>query len=706
MKILDYTQPLPGIKTRLHEKVLWPCYEYTIAIKGLSNFGDNVLESLILRMAEVNIRDAKQLSSMTGLEIDLITFLQERLKHKGFLDESMCITDNGLSKIKETTVPKTSYYSIFKDAISGKLLPNIIPMEDQKELVYTTSSVSSSNEEHDNISFFYYSIPSSAGYEESKQIKRALFSLIDSRYDVEPKTEEIRDLINKVLKNNRTDELTFNLGTDSRITYLTVDLILQEGNKLSWITSDGFGNITPFFSENIGYLKESEQRYILGLRNRLENKVIRDAGFTYKKDSNIGEWSKYPEIGEKLLKLKNLLPLIDKPVKKSDEQRKLHEAKISAIENIYQIIEWILYYHIKENEIYAKKKLQEMRSLSTGYVNRVTVGFYIVKIAKEIGFQIGNENEKLFRVKLGTMNYSMKAGENHELFSLLDLAIAISKDLRTSPIRKLAIEISALPALLSELKEERGKAAHSHMTDVSATRITEYFGVVERIIDILFKKKIDTSNYSEKRQTYFDFIQEENIDNKAITQLEENYGYGLMNVLPGDYIQILLEIVKGTLDKNNIQPVVILDEYQLLEKIFHTLQQKTKSIKINVDYFEYAKNKALKAGFIFESNKLAILENASYGRIESALNDNDTSLQADFLAWLCSESENNLQQMAYECKDLPFIINRIAELRGHGELPEKSTYTNLEIIDFTTKINNLIKYLGCSGYFSTENINY
>ena len=88
------------------------------------------------------------------------------------------------------------------------------------------------------------------------------------------------------------------------------------------------------------------------------------------------------------------------------------------------------------------------------------------------------------------------------------------------------------------------------------------------------------------------------------------------------------------------------------------------------------------------------------------MNDNDTSLQADFLAWLCSESENNLQQMAYECKDLPFIINRIAELRGHGELPEKSTYTNLEIIDFTTKINNLIKYLGCSGYFSTENINY
>ena len=90
--------------------------------------------------------------------------------------------------------------------------------------------------------------------------------------------------------------------------------------------------------------------------------------------------------------------------------------------------------------IYAKKKIQELHTLSTGYVNRFTIGYYIVQIAKEIGFQIGKDTEKLFRVKLGTMKYSMKDGENHELFSLFVLAIAISKDLKHSPIRKLAIE--------------------------------------------------------------------------------------------------------------------------------------------------------------------------------------------------------------------------------------------------------------------------
>ncbi len=706
MKILDYTHPFPGIKTRLHEKVLWPCYEYTIAIRGGTTFGDNVLESLILQLAEVNVRDSNQLSSMTGLESDLVSFLQDRLLHKGFLDENMCITEEGLAKIKETAVPKTSYYSIFKDAVSGRLLPNIIPMEDQKELVYTSSNISTPEEEHDNIPFFYYSAPTSAGYEETKQKRRALFSIVNSESEKEPSTEEVRDLIYKVLKGNRVDEITFNLGNDSRLTYLMVDLMLQEGNKLSWITSDGFGNITPFFSENIGFLKDTEQKYILGLRRKLDNKVIQDAGFAYKKDSSIGDWTKYPEIGEKLFKLKKLLPQIDKLVKNSDEQRRLYEAKISSVENIYQIIEWILYYHIKENEIYAKKKIQELHTLSTGYVNRFTIGYYIVQIAKEIGFQIGIDTEKLFRVKLGTMKYSMKDGENHELFSLFVLAIAISKDLKNSPIRKLAVEISTLPGLLSELKEERGKAAHSHETNLSDTRITEYYAVVEKILDILFKRKIDTSSYSEKKQTYFDFIQEENIENEAIALLEEKYGYGLINVLPGDYIQVLLEIEKGSIDRNNIMPVVILDEYQLLEKIFHSLQQKTKTIKIYTDYFEYAKNKALNAGFIFDTNKLKVLEKASSGRIEAALNSNDASLQADFLAWLCSESDNNLRQMAQECNDLPFVVNRIAELRGHGELPDKTAYSNLEAIDFTQKINNLIKYLGYSGYFSSENINY
>ncbi|MEE0998780.1 MAG: hypothetical protein UIH41_03835, partial [Treponemataceae bacterium] len=535
MKILDHTKPLSGIKTRLHKKILWPCYEYNLVIKGRVNLEDNILESLILQLMEANVRDLDQLSSMTGLERDLIIFLRERLHHKGYLDDLMHITEFGLKKINKRSVPEQYYCSIFVDAISGKLLPKIIPLEEQKEIVFESAHELSPEETNDTISYFSYKEPSSVGYEDIESKLLPLFSPQKDK-NREPSSDDIRDLIKKVFTGKECNYITFNLACDYKLTYLTVDLVLQEGNKFLWITTDGFGDISPFFSENLRYLNQNEEKYIQGLRKKLSNKIIRDAGFDSKNNCSSGkedkDWIKYPEIGNKLQKLQGLLKKLDKLGESSDEQRILHEAKITSIENIYQIIEWILYYYIKQNELYAKKQIEEIQNLSDKPVKHTAVGTYVVRIARDLGFQISKEQEKLFRTKLGTMKFSMKAGENHELFSLLNLTIAINKDVQESPVRKLAVEFPTLLAFLGELKEARGKAAHSHETNISATKILEYFTNLEKIINILFKKKISEANTPNKKLHRFELVQEENIENEIISLLEEKYGYGVLYVLP------------------------------------------------------------------------------------------------------------------------------------------------------------------------------
>ena len=75
-KILDYSKPLSGISTKIHEKVLWPCFEHSVSITGLPSFSGNIFEELILKLLFVSdIKSPDQLSFDTGLEIDFVTFI-------------------------------------------------------------------------------------------------------------------------------------------------------------------------------------------------------------------------------------------------------------------------------------------------------------------------------------------------------------------------------------------------------------------------------------------------------------------------------------------------------------------------------------------------------------------------------------------------------------------------------------------------------
>ena len=197
IKILNYKSDLQGMKTYIHEKVLWPVYEYTVAVKGLPSFGSNELETLILRLAEINVRDVNEIAKLSGLEVDLVAFIQERLNHKGFLDEYMQLTENGKAKIdyEAENVNNVQYLKFFRDAVTGDMLSKVIPDETEQVLNFFQEAESLEDDDENTKQFVYKDLTSVG--EEGIDPKRIAVFDPGKNINLELTTDDIKSVIKK-----------------------------------------------------------------------------------------------------------------------------------------------------------------------------------------------------------------------------------------------------------------------------------------------------------------------------------------------------------------------------------------------------------------------------------------------------------------------------------------------------------------------------
>ena len=352
VEILNYQSDLQGIKTFINKPVLWPVYEYTVAVKGLPSFGDNELETLVLRLAQINIRDVNEIAKCSGLEQDLVAFIQERLNHKGFLDEFMQLTENGLAKISNSNnAENVQYMMMYRDAVSGDMLSKILREETRKPLHYFQDQESMMQEEG-STKYFSFKDLTTVGDEEIESKRFAAFDPIVPKIKAELSTDDIKSVIKK---NGLTaGNCSFSSSGEGKLVYLKVVMILQEGNTTDWLCTDGFGNLSPFFGSRIKYLNSQNQEYIKGLRKQ---SIISDASYSYsKKDTSdeMLEWRAYPQIGKYLKDSEDLLAEIkDSNPNNSGEVEALVQTKVECTEKIYSLIEWIFFYknYSQVNEI-------------------------------------------------------------------------------------------------------------------------------------------------------------------------------------------------------------------------------------------------------------------------------------------------------------------------------------------------------------------
>lgn len=696
IKILDYTEPLDETQINISQKVLWPAYEYGITVKGIPEFGDNILESLILQLVSLNIRDSGTVANKTGLDIELVGFLQSRLLHKGFVDESMNITENGKAKLEQREKTTPQHFYVYKDAISGKIISRLVPLDAEKKLVVSLSH--EKNIDETNIKCFCFKANSTAGNEALLDVELPMFSVKILEYNLPKlKIEEVEKAVLSCFPPEMCGNVMVDIGDDAKpkLVYFVLDIVLPRGNTRDFVIYDE-GMPDSFFTNSLNFLNPDEQKFISLLRDKLQHTIL-DEATQANANSN---FRNYPKVEERLFSLLKKIPDIKTKAYTSDDEKRLLQLEIDFVKEIYQMLEWAFFYKLKESEIIVKGALANIQKLSPhGNSHRYVVGNYVCKIAKNIGFDLDKDASSCLNIKLGSIKHSLKASNDHEMWSLVAMAICCAKDNYNHWMKKIAETNSDFLILLAGFKHLRDAAIHSNEVAVTFATLEKYFELAKICIGILLGLKVKED---EKFATYtqLDFIEEDNILNGALKKMENDLGFALKNSLPDNFSSIFLLLEKCSLDDKEIKPAVVLHQYQLLEKIFEQfIAICSRNKKVN------AIEKASEAGFVLnEEDKVFCSKIVNKERIENVIEGKSASMQACFVAWIMIERKDVLMEIRRITPKIFEVVRKVANFRGHGEIPE-SGYTNDELKMFTEYCFALLKFLGDNGYFSGKSVN-
>lgn len=695
-KILDYTKPLSGISSRIHEKVLWPCFEHSVSIAGLPSFGGNVFEELVLKLLSVSdIKSPDQLSFDTGLEMDFITFLLDRLIQKNLLNDDLSITDAGFTKLEEEKSPNPQMYCIYTDAISGKLISTIELSEERKFLIYAEGNIDYNDyDKEGNIKprkFYYTQINSTAGNESLDQ--RPMYVFRQNYETDQVKIPEVDDVI-RILKKTHTiieNENGLNIIIDKskpKFVYRVIDIVLQEGNTRDFFASDGKGRLSPFYTNVLNnYLDSKDEITISSLRDKLEKTLLNQEKISDRQKENLDPVKfKICKKSEAIEKARKTLNKYEKNeiVQNSDSDKELSQIKVNLIFDIYSFIEWIFYYKCSHGSIPISVGINKLKSLiGNSNHNQLLIQRYLIKKNKELGFSISKNNESYFLVKIGRINHTMD--ETPELFAISAIATALGDGNDSYWFTKLGHIHPDFYDRICDFKRFRDEAIHQNDTSHSSKEILDFYEYIKTIFGDLLKSIDEVTSSSELEEN----IKVQNEVNKSIRQMEMDLGFALKNSLPEKMFTIFENIERYTLPDSGVNPAVVISMDQFFESCFEIL--KSNLSKSKGDYRE--KYKA-----VWHKDGSGLFNIIKDNKIDKEIAGSSVSMQAAFIAWISMEDINVLYDFGREFPTLLEDIHNIASMRVHGEIPDYDKILSVHQIngqsfDYTTKVEKSVEIL-------------
>lgn len=715
-KILDYTKPLSRISTKIHEKVLWPCFEHSVSITGLPSFSGNIFEELILKLLFVSdIKSPDQLSFDTGLEIDFVTFILDRLIQKNLLNEDLSLTEDGITKLKEETTPNPQMYCVYTDAISGKLISTIDLSEERKYLFYSEGNIDYTDYDNEgNIKprkFYYSQINSTAGNESLDQRPMYVFR---QKFEADQiNIPEVDDII-RILKKTHTiidNENGLNIIIDKsrpKFVYRVIDIVLQEGNTRDFFSSDGKGNLSPFYTNILNnYLDSKDEIAISLLRDRLEKNILNKEKLSDHQKENLDPVKfRINKKSESIEKARKTLEKYENNeiIQNTDSEKELSQIKVNLIFDIYSFIEWIFYYKCTHGDIPITVGIDKLKSIiGNNNHNQLLIQRYLLRKNKDLGFSIVKENESFFFVKIGRINHSID--ESPELFAISAIATALSDGNQSYWFSKLGNLYPDFFNKICDFKRLRDEAIHQNDTSHTSKEILDFYEYIKKIFGELLKNIEERSSISELEEN----LTHQNEVNKSIQQMEQDLGFALKNALPDKLFTIFENIERYTLSDSNVNLAVVISMDQFFESCFEIL--KANLSKSKGDYRE--KYKA-----VWHRDGSSVFDIIKENKIDKEVSGRAVSLQAALIAWISMEDINILYDFGREFPNLLEDIHNIACMRVHGEVPDYDRVLSVHQINGTTLDYNekivkatkillqyksfcikFIKFLAENGYF-------
>lgn len=671
---------------RVQHKILWPCYEFIAQAEGVDNYEKNIIEEVVLRLAEINVIGTKEIVSCTGLEEDLVSFIQSRLVQRECLDSCCNITEHGKQKLGEFSENQSKEIHIYVDAVSGRIIPYYSMINSDNRFKYSYGKEEKNDSEE---VFFKYTECSTAGTEtDEMQVAYKLHYYYE--FNKVPESVDVTAMFRKLFPQKdsifaRVDE---NQSTKKNLCWILLDVMQPEGASREWVFTDGFGKITSFFSTQ--FIKnEIDSNFISSLRASLQLQTNAQEKSLTKLDK------KYPKLREKLSLtqqcMKEFRMIVDSP----DKEEALLSAMSDSLLFLTQFAEWVLFYilHDGQSEYKAKRVLSELEEFRENKASAYIIAGIASKTARRIGFELGTEEKKSLTQRYGKLWYAFNKVPS--LFSLLDIfLIAFEKDER---LKNFANENKDFLTVLTALNINRNQSFHSG--NVSDTKI--FIDVTEKayqkildFMDVELGVKVDESHelsFSEK-------IAFQNGRDRAISRMEQTLGFTLCRTLETNLIRFVTDMERRGTRTDSLSNAIILDQYKILEYVFISVNECLGNDYKNSDW----KAKAMSVGFeLSETNEFKAILETNKDRINSAMERKPSSMNAACIAFFTLSDVNLLREISTKWRKMLADVSYIVYKRGHGEIPSEIDASR--VLEIKKHIIELIHFFAGNGFLTEKN---
>lgn len=680
----EFNNPFP---VGISDKILWPCYEFIALAEGIDDNEKNILDEFILRLADINVTDRNEIASCLGLEDDLISFMQSRMQQNEYIDQYFNITETGKKKLGEFAETQPVEIHVYVDAVSGRIIPYYNPLNTDNRFKYSFGDDSGQE-------YLKYKGFSTAGTEIDKE-QKAYKLHYDENNNTVPEGEDVTAMLHKLHPGHDGvfAQIDKKQPAKKNLCWILLDIIQPEGASRDWIFTDGFGNISSFFSSR--HIKnEIDNKYISELRSKKE--ILSNASDNSKSPQRD---QKYPQLHEKITQTQKCLKELEIFVDSPDKEEALRSAVSDSLLFLTQLAEWVLFYILHKDgaEYKSKKVLSDLEGLKLNKNSNFIIGKMAKRKAAGLGFLI--EKDFFFFQSYGRLCNAFNG--NPALFPLTDILLI---GFENEPwLHKLASGHPDFLSVLTELNKNRNQSFHSGGLDkIKALKkcIDKAYTQIMFLIDNVLENEVTESS----ALTFTEKIAIMNEFNNAITRTEQTLGFALYQTLNFNLTRFVTDMERRGTEADSLNNAIIIDQYKILEHLFVSVTECLGDEHRNEDW----KAKSQECGFELDlsergKKEFGHLLGTKPERINAALNRKPSSMNAACIAF-CTLADNELLHgIAKQWPEMLSDVSYIANKRGHGEIPAK--IDSERALKMKEDIIDLIHFFAENGFLTRKNVN-
>lgn len=662
-------------------KLLWPCYEFIAEVEGLDSYNRNIIEEVVLKLAEIGVVEPAMVEQRTGMDRDLISFVHSRLQQRGMLDDFCHVTELGQSRIAEYSQREPESIHIYVDALSGRVIPYYAPLNENNDLRFYSFKENPSDE-------IEYKLVSSAGTEGKDLPAYRLNHDQEARAtpDIHDVMDEVAEMLHKCHPQKDPVVRHPSSEQEGQLCYVLLDIFLYEGDSEQWGFSDGFGNHSQFFSRE-KIKNDKDTRFITGLRERLHKDTNATAP-----QSNEAPSSPFPKVQEKLQSVKTNLADWEEQPNSPDQKEKSRKARSECILSLVQLMEWTLYHllHGEEYQVQVGNALATLGQFGKQQNTRYMIGRLAAKSGKQLGFYLPEEVAACLNERYGRIESAWK--DCPTLFALVVLLlISLEKE---EWLQVFAQNHSDFICRLAELNRLRNESSHTGDVIVKkklAEKIRDdihSFMKTALQVEIMEEEKKPSLSRKEK------FLRE-NKRQAALAAAERNLGFSLYDSLEPGLRNLVVDMEGCCGNDGTCDNAIVLEQYKLLENILVLANRSLGNELRKSDW----KAKTGKAG-LGNTESLASLTGTNEDRIKKALERKPSSMTAACIAFLTLARVELLKGIRKVWPDFLPDIDYLAKQRGHGEIPEE--IDNDRVLKIKGKLIELIKFFAGESFLTVN----